>query len=210
MATELADDELLAAAVAGDRFALSQLLYLHHHSLTGQIARQIEPSTNYLVNVEDVVQEAYLRAFRDIRSCSARDQRAFRAWLGTVGSHQLQNALKAARAKKRGGRRRRLRQSHWSKSSSIENLVSQLSDHGESPSKAVTRQEATAALQIVLAKLPDSQRTAVRLRYLNGQTETEVAANMGRTRDAVHGLLVRARVTMREMLGNSSRWFYQK
>jgi RNA polymerase sigma-70 factor, ECF subfamily len=204
---EAAECELIEAAVAGDRLALSQLLYLHHHSLGQKLARELGTSADPLVTVEDVVQETYLCAFRDIHSCAARNDHTFGAWLGTIGSHQLQNALKTARAKKRDGRRTRLKQSRWSKSSSLDDLVSQLSDHSESPSKALARHEAAAALQVGLAKLPPAQRAAVQLRYLDGQTENEVAVSMGRTRGAVHGLVVRARATMREMLGRSSRWF---
>jgi RNA polymerase sigma-70 factor (ECF subfamily) len=74
----------------------------------------------------------------------------------------------------------------------------------------VARHEAAVALQISLANLPPDQRAAVQLRYLDGKTENEVAASMGRTRDAVHGLVVRARSTMRELLGRSSRWFSRK
>jgi RNA polymerase sigma-70 factor (ECF subfamily) len=136
--------------------------------------------------------------------------RAFAGWLATIGSHQLQNALKAARAKKRGARRTQVTQAPWGKSSSVEDLVTQLSDHAESPSQAVARVEAAAAVQIGLASLPADQRAAVQIRYLDGKTENEVAASMGRTRDAVHGLVVRARSTMRELLGRSSRWFSQK
>jgi RNA polymerase sigma-70 factor (ECF subfamily) len=89
-------------------------------------------------------------------------------------------------------------------------LVAQLADDAERPSQAVARHQAAAALQVSLASLPDDQRCAVELRYLDGKSEHEVAAAMGRTRDAVHGLVVRARVTMRELLGHSSRWFYRK
>jgi RNA polymerase sigma-70 factor (ECF subfamily) len=161
------------------------------------------------VEVEDVVQEAYLCAFRDIRSCSAQSDRAFAAWLGAIGRHQLTNAVKAARAKKRGGGRVRAHRS-WAHSSSLENLVHQLSDRGERPSQAASRQQAAAALRVGLASLPADQRCAMELRYLDGITENEIAAKMGRTRDAVHGLVKRARSTMRDLLGHSSRWFYRK
>lgn len=204
------NDELVAQAVAGGRLALSQLLYLHHRPLERHLARQIDGSEEHLVNVEDVVQETYLCAFRDIHSCAARDESAFGAWLAAIGSHRLQNALKAARAQKRGGGRTRAREPRSATSSSLNGLVQQLSDHAESPSQAVARHEAAAAVQVSLASLPDDQRCAVELRYLDGQTENQVAASMGRTRDAVHGLVVRARSSMRELLGRSSRWFYRK
>jgi RNA polymerase sigma-70 factor (ECF subfamily) len=210
VAGQVAQSELIDAAVAGDRLALSQLLYLHHRSLHQQLARELGASADALVNADDLVQETYLCAFRDIRSCAARDDRAFGAWLAAIGSHQLQNALKAARAQKRGGRRIQAAQPRWANSSSFTDLVTELSDRGESPSHAVARHEAAVALQISLANLPPDQRAAVQLRYLDGKTENEVAASMGRTRDAVHGLVVRARSTMRELLGRSSRWFSRK
>src|SRR5688500_9616310 len=73
------NDELVVQAVAGDRLALAQLLYLHHHALSSHLARQIAGAAGrpVRVEVEDVLQETYLCAFRDIRHCAARHERAF-------------------------------------------------------------------------------------------------------------------------------------
>ena len=210
MAHEQAESTLIAAAVAGDRLALSQLLYLHHRPLARQLAQQIDPSVRHLVSPEDLVQETYLCAFRDIHSCAARDEQTFGHWLSAIGGHQLQNALKAARAQKRGGGRKPAKLPRSARASSLDDLVAQLSAHGESPSQALARHEAAAAMQVGLASLPSEQRQVMQLRYLDGQTENEAAANMQKTRDAVHGLVVRARSTMRDLLGRSSRWFYRK
>ena len=65
-------------------------------------------------------------------------------------------------------------------------------------------------MQVGLASLPQSQQDAVRLRHLDGKSVAETAAALGRPPGAVRGLLQRARKSLRDALGRSSRWFYTK
>jgi RNA polymerase sigma-70 factor (ECF subfamily) len=210
MASDDSKDALIRMAVAGDRTALAQLLYLHHRPLARLLSRQLRFSEKHLVNLEDVQQETYLRAFRDIHSFEGSDCPTFARWLSAIAIHRLQNAVKAARAQKRNGRWTQVNRTKLGLSSSLDDLAIQLSDHAESPSSAAARREAAAALQIGLASLPPDQRRAVELRYLDGKTESETAVEMSKTRGAVHGLVVRARVSMRQLMGRSSRWFFRK
>jgi RNA polymerase sigma-70 factor (ECF subfamily) len=90
------------------------------------------------------------------------------------------------------------------------NLVEQLSDHGSTPSGNAARQEAVRAVQVGLAELPSAQREAVMLHHLDGRSVDETAAAMDRSPGAVRGLLQRARQSLREALGRSSRWFPRK
>jgi RNA polymerase sigma-70 factor (ECF subfamily) len=175
-----------------------------------ELEREVRPAEEPWVSVEDVVQDTFLLAFRDIQTCRARDHETFLNWLGAIGSHQLQNVLKAARAKKRGGEKAQTRQVRSGRSSSVSDLLERLSGDGKSPSSVAARREAVAAVQVGLASLPPDQRRAVQLRYLDGKTESETADEMNKSLGAVHGLVVRARASMRELLGRSSRWFYRK
>ena len=66
------------------------------------------------------------------------------------------------------------------------------------------------AIQVGVASLPDDQREAIRLRYLQGLTTQAAADQMERTPEAVRGLVSRAKQSLRTVLGNSSRWFSRK
>lgn len=56
------------------------------------------------------------------------------------------------------------------------------------------------SLQAALAQLPDEQRKVVVLRHVIGMSPGEIADEMGKSENAVHGLHHRGRRTMRELL----------
>ena len=89
-------------------------------------------------------------------------------------------------------------------------LVEQLSDHGSTPSGNAARNEAVHAVRVGLAGLPSAQREAIQLHDLDGRSLGETAAKMDRSPGAVRGLLQRARQSLRQTLGRSSRWFPRK
>jgi RNA polymerase sigma-70 factor (ECF subfamily) len=78
------------------------------------------------------------------------------------------------------------------------------------PSHHLAGEEAVRAIQVAVAVLPDDQRAAVTLHHLEGQSIEATAAELARSQAAVRGLLQRARKSLREMLGRSSRWFEKK
>ena len=89
-------------------------------------------------------------------------------------------------------------------SSSLDDLVELLSAGSNSPSRSARRHEAVAAVRQAIDDLPDEYRTAVQLRYLDGLSLEEVAAQMQRSPRSVQGLLDRAREKMRAALDRLS------
>jgi RNA polymerase sigma-70 factor (ECF subfamily) len=61
-----------------------------------------------------------------------------------------------------------------------------------SPSERADRNERYARMAVALADLPEAQRAAVELRYLQGMKVTEIATILGRSEGAVSLLLHRA------------------
>jgi RNA polymerase sigma-70 factor (ECF subfamily) len=72
-------------------------------------------------------------------------------------------------------------------------------DH-TSPSERAERNERFERLASALAKLPDSQRIAVEMRYLQKLKVSEIAAQMNRSENAVSQLLHRAVTALRGVL----------
>jgi RNA polymerase sigma-70 factor (ECF subfamily) len=209
VATEPADDELISAAVDGDRLATGRLLLSHAPSLSRFIAARLPSDVAAIVSAEDVLQDTFVAAFRDIRKFEPRDKKSFRAWLSAIAERQVLSNIDRLRAQKRGGRRRQIRPSGEHVSSLID-LVEQLSDSCDRPSSRAAKREAVLAVQIGLAALPQPQQDAIRLRHLDGKSIAETSVVMGRPPGAIRGLLQRARKSLRETLGRSSRWFYSK
>jgi len=79
-----------------------------------------------------------------------------------------------------------------------------LASEESSPSQGALRAERLIELAEALARLPDDQRTAVELRYLNGLAVPDVAEQMGRSTVSVTGLLYRGMKTLRELTGQDS------
>jgi RNA polymerase sigma-70 factor (ECF subfamily) len=204
------DDELLSAAIGGDRMALNDLLLAHFDRLHEFIERQLRSRPRGVLSVDDAVQETLVRAIRDVGRFQARDGHTFEAWLMTIARHTIESLIVASAAQKRGGKFHRLTHSVPATTSSLANLVDLLSDDSSTASATAAKNEACQALQVGIACLPDEQQQAVRLRYLQGQSVAEAADALGRSPAAVRALLVRARTRLRATLGHSSRWFSRK
>ena len=108
MCEDAAQRDLIVRATGGDRFALEQLLLMHY----ARLARRIEPKLTgplaRVLGVEDVLQETFIRAMRDIERCAARSVRSFVAWTNALADHQLQDMVRGLRRQKRGGGWRQL------------------------------------------------------------------------------------------------------
>jgi RNA polymerase sigma-70 factor, ECF subfamily len=210
MTTAEGQFDLIERARAGDRAALEQLLWDHYDRLVALLTTKLAGNLHRLVTTEDVVQETFIQAIRDIGKCEATSEASFAAWLAAIAEHRLQDMIKGAYRKKRGGDRRQAQAVADDSAGGLVELVGLLSDHGSTPGRNVARHEAVQAIQIGIAALPDDQREAIRLRYLEGKSVEETAAEMGRTEAAINGLVRRAKETLRETLENSSRWLSKK
>jgi len=87
------DEELIARLVAGDR-AAGDLLVRRHSGLVAKIVRRAGAAPE---DVEDMVQDIFLRAFRKASRYQAAKGR-FTAWLATVARNDALNHLRRRRA----------------------------------------------------------------------------------------------------------------
>lgn len=88
---DLPDGQLVALAATGDRRAF-ETLYRRHVAFALHLATRIEGSSR---DVEDVVHDAFLRAFE--RLADLADRNAFRAWLGAIVVHAVRSRLRRTR-----------------------------------------------------------------------------------------------------------------
>lgn len=209
MSLPLSHEQLLGRAVAGDRSALELLLLAHYDRLAARIDRALPNSIRSQIGVDDVLQDTFVQAFRDIGGLALSGERAFAAWLDTVADHRLQDALRRARRKKRGGEFRPAdpcapRGSQWMP------LVEMLGSDGGTPSQYAAQHEAMLAVQVGMSALPVDQREAIRMHCLDRLSLDETAEAMQRSPGAVRGLVQRGKVALRECLVRSSLWFSRR
>lgn len=209
-AAETIEHDLITRATEGDRDALSQLLYDQYDRLTALINKKIPPVLSPWIQADDVLQDTFVLAFRSIDRLEDRGAEAFAAWLETLATNRLRDLLKADRRQKRGGGRRHV-PADAARRSSMVALVEKLApDANASPSQCVARGEAVRAVEIAIAELPEDQRAAIHLRYIDQLSLEQTADELHRSPAAIRGLVHRAKQSLRQALGRSTRWFYRK
>lgn len=156
------------------------------------------PSLSRLVCPEDIVQQCYKRAFRDIAAFQYRGDGSFYAWLQTIADHQLLNTIKAFQTQKRGGHARRV--TGYTSGDSVYDLVEALADDVDTPSFCLRQAETVEALHVAMAELPGDYREVVCRKYLLGENVAEIAAAMDRTPASVRAMINRAKRRLRETL----------
>jgi RNA polymerase sigma-70 factor (ECF subfamily) len=213
--------QLVARASAGDAGALQPLLMHYHPVLTRFIQRRIAARLRRHVDPEDVLQQAYVTAFKSIADAAFEGPSGFYKWLEQIALARLHDAARDLRRKKRDIRRdlhddsargrgaARVRgggagggAGRWQ--SSWPGLLAQLSGGGSTPSRKLARQEASAALMSSLARLTDEQRTVITMRFLEGRPAAEIAAQLGKTEQAVYALCHRGLTALREQLNDAA------
>jgi len=194
------DDDLLDQSLTGDRTALGQLLLRYYDRLLWRLGCKMPASLRSLVQVEDILQQAFADAVRDMSKFQRREDGAFYAWLSTIADHRLQDTIKKYSRKKRGGDVKRVHRVQGETSSATIELVEMLSAEISSPSQIIARREATQALYIAMADLPEDYRKVVQLRFLEGKSLEETATEMDRTNAAVRSLIDRAKKKLRNRL----------
>lgn len=204
------EDRLLQDAVAGDGDALESLLLLHFDRLVAEVSARIPDDARAALSGEDVVQDAFIVAFQQIREFEPRGGAAFHAWLARIAENRLMDAVKALRAAKRGGGWVRVQGTPSAEADGIIPALEMLATRSSTPSRSVAAHEAEAALEAALNSLDPDYRDVLRMRYIEAQPVAACAARLRRSEGAVHMLLSRALVALRARMGESAQFFTRK
>ncbi len=181
----------VGAARQGDSLALSKLLAAHYPHLRARAETRMDPAIKARGGPEDILQEVYLRVFRQIGQFEDRGPNSFLNWIYTILDHALIDARRAARRQVRDVERE-VAPGAAPDSSSYWNLLEQLHTDTGTPSRVVRREEACGALLTCLARLSEDQQQAIRLRFLEGVSVAETARRLDRSEQAVVALTRRA------------------
>lgn len=196
---------LVADARRGDRESLSTLLRNAQQALIVRLAGRIPQDLQSVLSAEDVLQETFAEAFHDFRRFRGGDEASFGAWLGGIAEHNLQDAIDALRAEKRGGGLCQV--DFASPEDSQQRLADRLIASHTSACTQAMREEWAARLLAALQGLPTANREVVQRYDLQGQPMAEVAAALGIGLGAAFMRRNRALKLLRELLGSSSRFF---
>ncbi len=174
------DRQLVERAQSGDKRAFDQLVAKYQRKLSRLLARFIrDPS-----EVEDVAQEAFIKAYRALPSF--RGDSAFYTWLYRIGINTAKNYLVAQ------GRRAPTSTEYDSEEAESFDDGEQLRDIN-TPESLLLSKQIGETVNAAMEGLPEELRTAIMLRELEGMSYEEISRIMNCPIGTVRSRIFRAR-----------------
>lgn len=189
-------EDLVRRGREGDPAAFVSLVEQHRSRL--QALAHIKMSRKLLQSfgVEDVLQEACLRAFQSFKAFEWRGPNSFYRWISGIVENVIVDFARKMNAKKRAGG-----------VVSLDGEGAQEGDRleasGPSPSTLLRREERFERLEKALSQLSEDHREVIYLARIHLLPMKEVARRMGRSVDAVSELLRRALRRLRDNFGDT-------
>jgi len=193
------DQQLVERAQRGDKQAFELLVVKYQRKLGRLLSRFIRDPAE----VEDVAQEAFIKAYRALPSF--RGDSAFYTWLYRIGINTAKNYLVAL------GRRAPTTTEFDSEEAENFEDGDQLRDLNTPEAELMTRQIAATVNQ-TMEELPEELRTAITLREIEGMSYEDIANAMNCPIGTVRSRIFRARETIADRLrplldtGKDKRW----
>ena len=168
----------------GDQEAFSLLFEKYRTRLAVIIHYRLGPSLRRDADVDDILQETLLRAYRDIERFEYKAAGSFMSWLARIADHVIVDAARAQNRKKRAGEHVRFR--------SESNPGGPEPADYHTPSRIFRENEALGKFVQLLGGLPEDYRQVIVLSKVEGLTTAEVARRLDKTNEATSLLLHRA------------------
>jgi RNA polymerase sigma-70 factor (ECF subfamily) len=181
------DQQLVERAQRGEKHAFELLVSKYQRKLARLLSRFIRDATE----VEDVTQEAFIKAYRALPSF--RGDSAFYTWLYRIGINTAKNYLVAM------GRRAPTTTEFDSEEAESFEDGDQLRDLNTPENLLMSKQVAETVNQ-TLAELPEELRTAITLREIEGLSYEDIANIMNCPIGTVRSRIFRAREAIAERL----------
>jgi RNA polymerase sigma-70 factor, ECF subfamily len=181
------DRQLVARAQRGDKQAFELLVEKYQRKLARLLSRFIRDPAE----VEDVTQEAFIKAYRALPAF--RGDSAFYTWLYRIGINTAKNYLMAM------GRRAPT-------STEVEAEDAEGFEEGEqlrdinTPESVLLSNEIARTVNATIEQLPEELRTAVQMREIEGMSYEDIAKAMDCPIGTVRSRIFRAREAIAERL----------
>ena len=188
-------ENLIADAKAGDRQALELLLTQYRPYLRILAEQEIGPALQRRIDGSDVAQQTCIEAVVAFPKFLGSTEPQFTAWVKTILNHNVINLIRDNKA----GRRDVGREKELGRGGDNSATLNWYEPAGQdsSPSERAIRGEAALELAQAVETLPDDQRRAVQLRYLEARSLDEIGRELNRSQSAVAGLLHRGLMALR-------------
>jgi RNA polymerase sigma-70 factor (ECF subfamily) len=185
-------DALLEAARTGDKEAQGRLLETCRRPLLYFARRQLNPDLRAKGGGSDVVQDAFVKALREIDTFQGCTPDQLLAWLRVIVQHTVANFTRQFHTEKR--------QAALEVSREAATIREDPRHAVPSASDAVIRQEETEAIKRVLTQLPSLHVQVIRMRIEEDLSFKEIGRRTGRTSEAARQIWRRAVAEVRREL----------
>ena len=173
------DKELVRRVQKGDRHAFDLLFTRYQQKILNLVSRYLRDRED----VEDVAQEAFIKAFRALPRF--RGESAFYTWLYRIAINTAKNHL-VARSRRPPGVDVDIEDAEFMDGTDV-------LKESESPEAALARDELSAEINLAISLLPDDLRSAVTLREFDGLSYEQIAEIMDCPVGTVRSRIFRAR-----------------
>ncbi|GAA5785459.1 RNA polymerase sigma factor [Chitiniphilus shinanonensis] len=194
------DQELVSRAQAGDKRAFELLVAKYQRRIARLLSRLIRDPGE----IEDVTQEAFIKAYRALPSF--RGESAFYTWLYRIAINTAKNYLASL------GRRPQLSADYEDEDGETLDAAAQIPDY-HTPESELANREIVRTVNEVVETLPDELRTAITLREMEGLSYEDIASVMNCPIGTVRSRIFRAREAISaklkpllETVGKDRRW----
>jgi RNA polymerase sigma-70 factor (ECF subfamily) len=149
------------------------------------------------IDLSGVVQQTLLEAYQ-ARDGFPLDAAQQAAWLRRALANNLTDEIRRLRS--RGKERVEEQSLEQALEASSARLEAWLAREESTPGRKAVRREQLSRLAEALLQLPEDQRRAVELHHLQGMSLADVGQQLGRSREAVAGLVFRGLKKLRSLL----------
>jgi RNA polymerase sigma-70 factor (ECF subfamily) len=177
----MTDEQVVSLVLAGDAARFEVLIRRHNQ----RIYRAVRAVMRSDEDVEDVMQQAYLNAYRHLRQFAATAR--FSTWLTRIAINEA-----FAMRRKRGVQ--------FDGEGETERMFSVVDDKTRDPEKQASDSELREVMEQEVASLPDALRLTFVMRDVEGLSTADAATALGISEDLVKTRLHRARTLLRDNL----------
>lgn len=177
-------DEEIVGRVREGETALYEIIVRRYNQRLYRVARAILRDDS---EAEDVMQDAYVRAFQHLDQFEGRAP--FSTWLTRIAVHEALARLRV-----------RQRAQPFDEQGENGEIVMAISEKSPDPEQETSRLEVARLLEEELLHLPEQYRAVLMLRDVEGLSTAETAVTLGLTEENVKVRLHRGRSMMRRSL----------
>ena len=182
-----------------DTDALATYIDLNRSQLLAFIDRKLGVALKRKVEPEDLLQEVSADAVRGLQDVALLDDEPF-SWLCQIAQRRIIDAHRRFFGTQKRDAAKEVPLGGPSAGTQQGGLINMLINSMTTPSEAFSRNAREEKLLVALSELPELQREALRLRYVENLPSKEIAKKLGKTDGALRVMLTRSLKKLEEIM----------